>query len=207
MSQLNMFDYLNGITIGSIAAEMATALEADWLKPLTAMIVYVLLVVILEKLTSVSIKLRRFCVGKAILLYDNGVVFDRNFTRSHITLSEFLTTLRVKGYFNLTDIQTVIMESDGHLSILPKSDKRPVNPSDLSIAPQPEKILRSVILDGEILYDNLKETGKDEKWLLTQLKNQSVKSLSDVFLATCDSNLNITVYKKTSAKPENDPFQ
>ena len=77
MSELNMFDYINGITIGSIAAEMATSLEGDFLKPLLAMIIYGVVTVLISILANKNIKLRRFFNGKTLILYKSPYRYER----------------------------------------------------------------------------------------------------------------------------------
>ncbi len=99
------------------------------------------------------------------------------------------------------------MEPNGQISILPKSLHRPVTPKDLNLKPADDAPIVNLIIDGEILYENLKLTGNDEKWLENQLKNQKVDNLSDVFLATCSSKNNLSIYLKTNKKITHDMFQ
>ena len=155
MSQLSMFDYINGITIGSIAAEMATSLESDFLKPLVAMIIYGLSAVLISFFTSKSIKFRRIVTGKSLILYENNKLYQNNLKKAKLDIDEFLIQCRNSGYFNLSDIQTAILESNGKISFLPVSEKRPLTPNDMNLNPQKEDILTNVILDGKILEQNL----------------------------------------------------
>jgi uncharacterized membrane protein YcaP (DUF421 family) len=207
MSQLSMFDYINGITIGSIAAEMATALEDDFLKPLTAMVVYALLSLLFSFVTGKSVKMRRFLTGETLILLDNGKIFKKNLKRAKLDLSEFLTQCRTSGYFNIANIQTALLEPNGKISFLPVSSKRPVIPCDLDLTPTQEKIVVNVIIDGEILYDNLKYTGNDEQWLKKQLHAQGISKPSDIFLATCDNENHLSIYIKIEKGMTRDPFE
>ncbi len=207
MSQLSMFDYINGITIGSIAAEMATSLESDFLKPLVAMIIYGLSAVLISFFTSKSIKFRRIVTGKSLILYENNKLYQNNLKKAKLDIDEFLIQCRNSGYFNLADIQTAILESNGKISFLPVSEKRPLTPNDMNLNPQKEDILTNVILDGKILEQNLRETGNDEQWLKKQLKSQNNMKLSDVFLATCDCNNKLQFFKRENKDTNNDKFQ
>lgn len=195
MSQLSMFDYINGITIGSIAAEMATSLETNFWYPFTAMIIYSLASVLIALICQKSSKARKILEGKPRILMDNNKLIKNNFSRSKVDISEFLTECRNQGFFNINDIQTAILEPNGKLSILPVSDKRPVNPYDMNMKPQQEKLPVNVIMDGHIMYDDLKHTGNNDIWLKNQLENQNVK-LSEVFLAFCDENNQLNIFKK-----------
>ena len=200
MSQLSMFDYINGITIGSIAAEMATSLEDDFLKPLTAMIIYALAAIILSELSEASIVGRRIIVGRPRILFNNGKLYYSNMKKSRLDLGEFLTQCRISGYFDLSQLQSIIMEPNGHLSFLPKSDSRPVTPSDFAMTPPTETVAATVIMDGHIMKENLAATGNNEKWLLFQLKGLGITTPDHVFLATCDASAHLNVYIKNTEK-------
>ena len=150
MSQLDFFDYISGITIGSIAAELATELEEP-LKPLIAIAVYGAVAVLLSKITSLFPKSRKYINGTPTILMNNGKLYRENLKKAKLDLSEFMVMCRQQGYFNLSDIQTAVFEFNGKLSILPVSKKRPANPEDLNLSPAPEFIHTEVIMDGRIL--------------------------------------------------------
>ena len=193
MSQLDFFDYISGITIGSIAAELATELEEP-LKPLIAIAVYGAVAVLLSKITSLFPKSRKYINGTPTILMNNGKLYRENLKKAKLDLSEFMVMCRQQGYFNLSDIQTAVFEFNGKLSILPVSKKRPANPEDLNLSPAPEFIHTEVIMDGRILDENLKRMGLDDKWLLKQLNAQGYKKADEVFLALCDENNQLTVF-------------
>ncbi len=206
ISQLSLFDYINGITIGSIAAEMATALEQDFWLPLTAMVVYTLFSLLIAVLERKSIKLNKFFVGNPNILLENGVLYEKNLRRAHLSVTEFLSQCRIGGFFNLSDIQCAILEPNGSISFLPKGDMRPVTPSDMQIAAAPSTLLPNVIVDGKILCANLRALGLNEAWLLKQLEKQGVSSPVDVFLATVDAQKQLSVYKKIAENDAREPF-
>lgn len=205
MSDLSMFDYINGITIGSIAAEMATSLEDDFLKPLLAMVVYTGVTLLLAFVAQKSIRLRRMINGKSIFLYDKGKLFRANLKTAKLDVSELLMQCRVNGYFSLEDIETIVLEPNGKLSILPTAKKRPCTPSDLALGVPVDRVEPVVIQDGKILYKNLKYTGNDESWLLKKLNEKNV-DVSEVFLAVCNNDNELIVYKKSDKKHNNDVF-
>ncbi len=206
MSQLSMFDYIIGITIGSIAAEMATALENDFWQPLLAMIIYALVSIIISLLSFKSLKARRIISGTTLILMDNGELYFKNFKKAKLDLNEFLMLCRINGYFNLSDIQTALLENNGKISFLPKAEKRPTITSDFNLKPEQDRITVNVILDGKIIDGNLKYTGNDYIWLQNELTKQGILDIQNVFLATCDSNNFLSVYTKNSLKNSNDFF-
>lgn len=194
MSQLDFFDYITGITIGSIAAELATELESP-LKPLTAMVVYGLITVLLTLLTSKLPRMRKFINGTPTIIMNGGKIYRKNMKKAKMDLSEFMVMCRQEGYFNLNDIQTAIFEYNGRLTVLPKSTKRPANPTDMNLIPLPETINTEVIMDGRILDENLKRLGLDKIWLKNELKSQGYKSAEQIFLGICDDNHQLTLFE------------
>ena len=194
MSQLDFFDYITGITIGSIAAELATELEEP-MKPLIAMVIYGIITVMLAVITSKMPKMRKFINGSPTILMNNGKIYRKNLKKAKLDLSEFLVMCRQEGFFNLADIQTAIFEYNGRLTILPVSTKRPANPEDLNLTPQPEYLCTEVIMDGRILDDNLQRMGLDTKWLQKQIENQGFSNAKEILLGICDTNKQLSLYK------------
>ncbi|MEG2295161.1 MAG: DUF421 domain-containing protein [Oscillospiraceae bacterium] len=204
MSQLSMFDYVNGITIGSIAAEMATSLESDFLKPLLAMIIYAAAAILMSYICCKSIQFRRIITGKSLILLDNGKLYIENLSCAKLDMHEFLIQCRNAGYFDLNNIQTAILEANGKISFLPISNQRPATPNDLKVQVEQEKMVANVIIDGNIMLENLKYIGNNEEWLKKQLAVQKIKKISDISLATCDSNNKLTIYEKLNFKMNRD---
>ena len=206
MSQMSMFDYINGITIGSIAAEMATSLENNFTQPLTAMIVYALAALLLSWLGTKSIKARRLIEGTPLVLMNNGELYRENLKKAKIYVTEFLVHCRGQGYFDVSKLETAVLEGNGKISFLPKVSDRPATPSDLGLSPEQDYMVANVILDGKIMEKNLRHTGNNEKWLLSQIKGQGADRVEDVLLATCDLNNQVTVFLKENQKEAGDIF-
>ena len=196
ISQLGVFDYINGITIGSIAAEMATELEDPW-RPFTAIVVYGVAVWLISVVMQKRDRLRRLIDGEPAILMDGGKLYRENMKKARLDLSEFLCLCRQAGYFDLSEIQTAVFENTGTLTILPVSGRRPATPDDLGLSPAPAHIMTEVIMDGRVLSGNLSRMGLDEKWLLKQLSAQGYAAPSQIFLGQCDVNRKLSLYKKT----------
>lgn len=181
VAQLDFFDYICGITIGSIGAELATKLEEFW-KPLIALIIYGLISVLLSLITHKFPRCRKYINGTPTILMNQGKLYRNNFKKAKIDLSEFMLLCRELGYFNLDEIQTAVYEHNGKLSVLPKAANRPITPTDLKIPAKPIYIGTEVIMDGRIMSENLIRLQKDENWLHYQLKLQGYKSAKEIFL-------------------------
>ena len=194
ISQLDFMDYITGITIGSIAAELATDLENMW-KPLVAMAVYTLATWAMARLSMAISQSRKYLNGSPVIVLDNGKLYRENMKKAKLDLSEFMLMCRQAGYFNLCDIQTAVYEYDGRLSILPVSTARPATPSDLNLSPTQETLFTEVIMDGRILDENLKRMGLNIRWLQKRLKEQGYQSADEVFLGICGKDHALTLFR------------
>jgi uncharacterized membrane protein YcaP (DUF421 family) len=208
MAQLSMFDYISSIAIGSIAGEIAAMSTDNIIEPLLSMTLLSFFTLTINYLTCKSIILRRFFQGQALLLYQDGQLYEKNMLEAKIDIGELLSECRVMGYFDLEDIHTLILESNGKLSIHPVSNKRPLVPEDLNINPVQPIPMANIIIDGRVMDGNLKSTGKDQAWLSNKLRQKGVKDINEVVLATFDDTKDdINIYLKYHSKYKNDIFE
>ena len=196
VSQLNLYDYVIGITIGSVAAEISINFEAKFLNGLIVMGVYTIVSILIAHFTAKSIKLRRFVVGTPIIIIEDGKIIEDNVEKAKIDLSDLLQEARNNGYFYLNEIEFAIMEPNGKISFLPKSKYAPLTPNDMKLKTSYKGLCANLVIDGEIMSNNLNIINKSVKWLTTRLKNEGYNDISDLLLVTCDSNEKLTVYKK-----------
>lgn len=193
VAQLDFFDYVSGITIGSIGAELATELEAPW-KPLVALLVWGAASLILNLITSKIPRSRKYINGTPTILMHEGKIYRENLKKARLDLSEFLLLCRERGFFDLDDIQTAVFEHNGKLSVLPRSARRPATPEDLKIATRASHIGVELIMDGRIMGENLSRIGRDERWLKGEIKRQGYGDESEIFLAIFREREGMSVY-------------
>lgn len=193
VSQMTMFDYVVGITIGSIAAELATELEQPH-QPLTALVIYGVAAYVISALTNKFLKFRSLVTGKPLVLLENGVIFRKNLKKARLDLSEFLTFCRIGGWFDLTQLQSAVLEHNGILSFLPKETDRPTTPSDLDLKPKQSKVQVPFVMDGRLLEDNIRKAGKETAWVLRSLERQGYGNEKQVLLAVWDGYEKLTVF-------------
>lgn len=207
ISQLTLFDYINGITIGSIAAEMAVSNDqGELIIPVIAMTLYGLVGFLLSVLTMKSIKCRRFFSGTPLMLIENGKIYPENLKTAKLDIGDLLTRARNSGYFDITKISYAILENNGTISFLPKAVESPLTPNDINYNKSDEKLTVNLILDGVIMEGNLKHYGKDIKWLTNQLRQQGYSSPHQVFLCVGDDSDNITIYPESEQKNKKNYF-
>lgn len=195
IAQLNMFDYVVGITIGSIAAEMATNLDEDTWGCALAMMIYALVAFTISIATNKSVKARAFLAGRPIVLMRNGKLYRGGLKEAHLDLDEFLATARLAGYFDLSEISGAVFEHNGNISFLPFAQHRPYTPADAGIRVKPQEILYDVILDGRIMDKALQEAGKDREWLKKHMQAEGYKDEREIFLAIAGTDDTVTFFK------------
>ncbi len=196
VSQMTFFDYIVGIMIGS-AAVNATTFEDN--PPLFAFVMLVgicILTLIIDMIHMKSIRMRKLIDSEPVIIIEKGKIIDKNMKKIRLTLDEMNMMLRENNHFSIADVESAILEANGQLSVLAKSDKQPLTPSDIYLMPAYKGLTRDVIMDGKILEENLNYIGKDEHWLKKQLIGYGVHELTDVFYAGLDSSGNFYVSKR-----------
>lgn len=195
LKQLSFFDYVVGISIGSIAAEMATNNDIPHHFSVIAMLIYTLISMLVGFISLKSVKGRRFIEGTPIVLVENGKIIYSRLTKAQMTVNSLLAECRYAGYFDIADIDTVILENSGEVSILPKPSAKPVTAGDMKLDTNAQKPRANVIIDGEILTHNLFAVHKTRKWLTDKLKEKNI-DVKNVLLATLDGQGTLKIYDK-----------
>lgn len=196
VTQLSMYDYIIGITIGSIAGEMVVLTDYDdVIRPIIGMIIYCLFTILLSLLSRNSLKLRYFIEGNPLTLYQNDKILTKNLSIAKMDINELLMQLRIQGYFDLTQIDVIILETNGRLSILPKTKYRPTIVDDFHIKVPEDKPLIMLVNNGQLLKKQLIKINKDEDWLISLLKVKGYTDYKNLILVLYDNN-NIHVYEK-----------
>lgn len=196
VSQLNNFDYIIGITIGSIAADISLDIEKNLLSGLISLGIYALFSIIISYITMHSIKLRRYIIGVPTILIENNKIIESGLKRSKIDVNALLAESRGAGYFKLEDIEYAVMETNGKISFMPKDSVSPVLKKDISTKIEKSSLVANVIIDSKVLDKNLSDMNKDKKWLDSNLKVLGYNNYDNIMLATLDINDKLKVYRK-----------
>ena len=199
VSQLSLFDYVIGISIGNFAAEMTINIDSDIMFGTIAVLIYGVVAYLINVLTMKSIVLRRFFMGKPNMVIRDGVILEGGLKTVKFDINDLLEQCRSMGYFDVSEIAYALVESDGKLSILPKAENKPVTIKDMDIKVKSSSMCANVIIDGNIMELNLKEMGKSKDWLVNKLKSLG-KNSSDILLATLDNSDNLVTFMKNDLK-------
>lgn len=193
LSQLTFFDYVVGITIGSIAATMSVDKNVQISNGVVSLIIWGLFPILLGYFGLKSRKLIRLTDGRPSIVIKNGEVLEESMKKNQLAIDEIMMLLREKGVFKVDDVEIAILETNGELSIMKKSDLDPLTPRLLGMKVELEHAPSLLIVDGQILNKNLSTLGYSKQWLMKELEKQGIFSIGEVFLAQIDSKGNIFV--------------
>lgn len=194
ISELNIFDYVIGITLGNIAAEMTVNDEITLLNGLLAMSIYGVVSLFVSYITCKSIWARRFISGFPIVLMENGKISKEQLKKVKLDLNDLMQDARENGYFDLSEIECAVMEVSGKVSFLPKSANAPVQNHDLKIKTSRAGLTANLVIDGVIMENNLKAIGKDKDWLIKKLSKEGYNDINEILLVLCDNKEKLTIY-------------
>lgn len=185
IKQLTYIEYIVGISIGSIAAFMATEMDGPIYHSLIAMGVFALFPVLMEWLSLKSKFLRDFFESKSTVLIKEGKILEDNLKKERLTAEDLMEQLRVKNVFRVADVEFALMETSGEISVLLKSESQPVTPKHLELTVAPSEENQVVIMDGVIMDEPLATAGLNRRWVRTELQKAGV-ALENVFLGQVD---------------------
>ena len=190
LSQLNLFDYITGITIGSIVADISLDIEKSLLSGIICLLIYCIVSISISSLSLKSIKLISILDGKETVLIQNGKII-----RDNLAINDLITEARLMGYFNIKDIYTAILEPNGKISFELKEKEKPLTKKDYLLNPLDKGLVYNLIIDGEVVKENLKKSKTTISWLEHELKVIGKKK-EDILLLTVDSDKSINYYLK-----------
>jgi uncharacterized membrane protein YcaP (DUF421 family) len=196
IGQLTYYEYVTGITIGSMAATVAIDTQVKFLPDVLGLILWVVLTYLAGYASLKSRAARKLLEGEPTVLVHNGKILERNMAKLRYNLDDLLIQLRNKNAFNIADVEFAILEPNGQLSVLLKSQKRPLTPQDLQIPTKYEGVPSELIEDGKIIRANLQQVHVDEQWLLNELRKQGINDVREVEYASLDNEGKLFVDKR-----------
>jgi uncharacterized membrane protein YcaP (DUF421 family) len=195
ISEMTFFEYVSGITIGSIAGEVIMGLDSSIMHGVAAILIFGSITFLVDFITIKSKRFRDIVDGKGSVFIKDGKVLEDNLKKEKYNADDLGALLRGKNVFNIADVEFAVLEHTGDLSVLLKKENRPITFKDLNIKVDNEKEPQTVIMDGTILDNGLSASGKNRSWLTVELEKLGV-TLENVFLAQVNSygDLHVDVY-------------
>jgi uncharacterized membrane protein YcaP (DUF421 family) len=196
MEHITYFDYIVGITIGSIASTLSVQVNENAWSTMTGMAVWTLLAVLLAVISIKNTALRKIVEGIPEIVIQNGKVQIDVLRKNKVSFEDLMSMLRVKGAFRVDDVEFAVFEPNGKLSVLLKSQKQPLTPEDMNISTQYEGIPTNLVVDGKLDMDALRSVNLTKAWLEYQLKKKKIMNIEDIFIAQLDTQGNLFIDMK-----------
>lgn len=192
ISQLSFFEYISGITIGSVAGEVITGLDKNISHGVIVILLFGGITYAVDFISLKSKKFRDFAEGQSSVFIKDGKVMEDSLKKENYTIDDLNALLRKKNVFKVADVEFAVLEPNGELNVLLKKENQPLTPKDLNLKVGNEKPPQTVIMDGKILDNSLGEVKKTRQWLEFELEKLGV-TLDNVFLGQVDSYGQLTV--------------
>lgn len=201
VSELSLFDYVIGISIGNFTAEMVMDINGQYLNGIIAMVTFGVFAYLVSILSMKSITIRRMIIGVPTVIIENGKILEKSMEKVNIDINDLLEEARVSGYFDISDISYAIMEASGKISFLPKDKEKPATKADVSAKIEPDSLTSNIIIDKNLMLKNIKNTDKSLDWFKHELKVKGYTNYDNILLATYSNNT-LNVYEKSNVEPK-----
>jgi len=198
IGQLQPFELVVAILISDLASVPMQDTAIPLINGIIPILTLLIAQITLSLISMLSVKARSIICGTPSILIENGKINENNLRKEMYTLNDLLEQLRNSNVYNIADVEFAILETNGQLSIIPKSQKRPVNPEDLKIPTKYEGLPLDLIIDGRVMIKNLQKANLDIEWLKNELSKFGINDLNDVFFASLDTNGNLYYQEKGS---------
>jgi uncharacterized membrane protein YcaP (DUF421 family) len=204
ITQVTYFDYIVGISIGSIAAELTFSPHIRMSNFILGMIIWAVIPIAISNLEMKSSRFRTLLEGKSTVLIKDGKILEKSLKKESLTVDEMMILLRKKNVFKLSDLQSAVMEKNGEITIMKKSELEPLTPKDINMVVEKETAPCIVIIDGNLMERDLTDYGYTKEWLLGEIQKQGANDFRSVFMAQIDSmgNVYVDLYDDKSKIPQ-----
>ena len=199
IGQLQPFELVISIMIADLASTPMSEIGIPITNGIIPILGLLVMHLIISALNMKSIKAREILCGKPRILIYRGKIDEQALIREKFTINELEERLRGKDVMNLADVEYAILETSGEISVVLKPEKRGTIPEDFGILPQYEGMAYDLVIDGQVMYHNLKILGKNYEWLKKELKKQNIKP-EEALVATIDGSGMIFAQKKEGKK-------
>jgi uncharacterized membrane protein YcaP (DUF421 family) len=199
IAQVTFFDYVTGISIGSIAAAISIDKSISISGGLMSLLIWSGLTIGAGYLSLLNLYAMKLIDGEPTLVIRNGKILEKSMAKIQYNVEDLLMLLRNQGIFDPSEVEFALLEANGALSVLAKSQHRPLTPKDINVATNYIGMVHILIVNGKIMKENLSQIGLTEAWLMEQLKSKEADDLREIVLATLDTNGNFYIDQKNDA--------
>lgn len=196
LGELQPYEFVITIMVSALAAIPMEDIGIPLVFSIIPIIFLLFFQVVLSYISMKNVKSRKIICGSPSIIVKNGKINQQELSKLRLNINDLLEQLRIKGYYSLSDIEYALIETNGKLSVLPKSQKRPLTPEDLTVDTNYEGLPQTLIIDGVVINENLREINLDEKWLKNQLQLFGINKFSELLYVALDTAGNLIFQKK-----------
>lgn len=187
IGQLQPYELVIIIMLSELAAIPMQDIGIPLFSGLLPILTLLVAEVTLSYISLKSVKARDFICGTPVVLIEGGKILEKELHRTRFNINDLLEELRSKNFPNVSDVEFAILETSGHLSVIPKSQKRPLVPEDLNLSTKYEGLPLALVIDGQVMDKNLQKARLNHGWLKSELDKFGIKSFKDVLFASLDT--------------------
>jgi len=203
IGQLQPYELVVTIMISELATLPMEDMRIPLIHGFIPIVTLLVIQIVISLLELKSDKARFILDGKPSIVIRNGRLVLSELKNQVFTVNDLLEELRMKGYYNIEDVEYAILETNGQISVIPKDDNQPVTKSDMNIKTKAKTIPAIIISQGRINMDNLKFINKDERWLMNQIKAANIKDIKEIFIAVMTTEGGLYIQKYSDHKEDN----
>ena len=181
------YDFVFFWMMGGLTAAPLFEAKISIINTVVVVTVIYLLHYLISYLAVTNRTFARIVMGQAVPIISGGKILRHNLARNYLPLELLLSDLRTVDAPNLSEVEVAVLETNGHISVLKKSDYQPVTPKDLNIITGSSGMPAILVNDGKVIIENLAHLGYDEKWLRNELLKKGITDIQAVYVATLDS--------------------
>lgn len=197
LGQVTYFTYITGVALGNIAGDMVVHRDIKLIDAVVGITFWAALTYVAEHITLKSSRARVFLNGEPTIVIKRGQVIEPSLRAQKINIDDLTMLLRGKNVFSIKDVEYAVMEPNGQLTVLKKEEQETVTKTDMGIPIKGRKYMPSkIIVDGKMVYKNLKELNIDEEWVYIQLKQSGINSVGDVLVAEIESDGSLYISRR-----------
>ncbi|WLV25561.1 DUF421 domain-containing protein [Aciduricibacillus chroicocephali] len=183
ISQITTFDFISALVLGDLIGNALFDKNTGIIEIALVIFIWSVLMYGTEMITQKFNRSRSFLEGRPAIIIQRGELIRDSMRKNKLDINQLQHLLRAKNAFTVSEVHSAILETDGTLSVLKKSDFQMADRQDHNLVPKPVRLPMTLVIDGAIIHDNLNEMGRNEKWLMQKLKEQGFTRVKDVFYA------------------------
>lgn len=200
LSQLTIFTYITGIALGNMAGDMIIHKDVHIIDGVIGMALWCVLVFIIEFVSLKSAKARVLMDGEPTIVIKKGLIIEKALHKQRLNIDDLSMQLRLNQVFSIQDVEYAILEPNGELTVMKKTDKEPITKEDMKIPSRPVVygLPTEIIVDGKVVEKNLTELGYTMLQLNVALKNQGIKDIKTVLYAELQQDGSLYIQQRQS---------